>query len=96
MLKFASLRHHPTNTPRVFHVETTWKRTFPRSFNVEYKWSVCRAVSVVNKSNKHKFLITISTTLCNHAVEKETNKQPMDSDRGCVEYILIRIVEQQS
>ena len=28
----------PTNAPRLFHVETTWKR----SFNVEYTWSVCR------------------------------------------------------
>ena len=28
----------PTNTPRVFHVETT------RRFNVEYTWSVCRGV----------------------------------------------------
>ena len=34
----------PTNTPRVFHVETTWNRTFPRRFNVEYTWSVCRVV----------------------------------------------------
>ena len=25
----------PTNTPRVFHAETTWKRPFPRCFNVE-------------------------------------------------------------
>ena len=31
-----------TNTPRVFHVETTWKRLFPCRFNVEYTWSVCR------------------------------------------------------
>ena len=26
----------PTNTPRVFHVETTWKQPFPRRFNVGY------------------------------------------------------------
>ena len=31
----------PTNAPRVFHVETTWKRPFPRRFNVEYMWRVC-------------------------------------------------------
>ena len=31
-----------TNTPRVFHIETTWKRSFPRRFNVEYTWSVSR------------------------------------------------------
>ena len=33
---------YPTSTPRVFHVETTWKRPFPRRFNVEYTWSICR------------------------------------------------------
>ena len=33
----------PTNTPRGFHVETTWKRPFPRRFNVESTWCVCRA-----------------------------------------------------
>ena len=25
-----------------FHFETTWKRSFPRRFNVEYTWGVCR------------------------------------------------------
>ena len=33
----------PTNRPRVFHVEMTWKQSFPRRFNVEYMWCVCRA-----------------------------------------------------
>ena len=33
---------NPTNTPRVFHVEMTWKRTFPCRFNVESTWSVIR------------------------------------------------------
>ena len=37
---------NPTNTPRGFHVETTWKRPFPRRFNVESKWSVCREESM--------------------------------------------------
>ena len=32
----------PTNTLSVFHVETTWKRPFPRCFNVEYTRCVCR------------------------------------------------------
>ena len=31
-----------TNTPRVFHVETTWKRLLPRRFNLESTWCVCR------------------------------------------------------
>ena len=35
-------RGYLTNTPRVFHVETTWKRSFPRRFNVEYTWNLCR------------------------------------------------------
>ena len=33
---------NPTNTPRGFHVETTWERSFPRRFNVESTWYVCR------------------------------------------------------
>ena len=37
---------YSTNTPRVFHVEKTWKRSFPRRFNVEeYTWCVCRVDS---------------------------------------------------
>ena len=32
----------PTNIPRVFHVEITWKRMFPRRFNVECTRSVRR------------------------------------------------------
>ena len=39
----------PTNTPYVFHVETTWKRSFPRRFNVEYTWNVCRVSFSVSK-----------------------------------------------
>ena len=34
--------NNPTNTPRGFHVETTWKQPFPRRFNVESTWCVCR------------------------------------------------------
>ena len=44
-LFFYSLRYkniYPTNTPRVFPVETTRKCTFLRRFNVEYTWCVCR------------------------------------------------------
>ena len=33
---YISIYYIPTNTPPVFHVETTWKRSFPRRFNVEY------------------------------------------------------------
>ena len=42
--KFITLNVCPTNTPRIFHVEATWKRSFPRCFNVEDTWSVCRVV----------------------------------------------------
>ena len=34
----------PTNTPHVFHLETTWKGLFPRRFNVKYTWCVCGVV----------------------------------------------------
>ena len=30
----------PTNTQRVFHVETTWKLQFPRRLKVEYTWCI--------------------------------------------------------
>ena len=44
---FTSLEiYFPTNTPRGFHVETTWKRPFPRRFNVESTWCVCRDMSL--------------------------------------------------
>ena len=35
----------PTNTPCIFHVETTWKRSFSRRFKVEYTWCVCSLIS---------------------------------------------------
>ena len=35
-----SSNSYPTNTPRGIHVETTWKRPFPRRFNVEATWCV--------------------------------------------------------
>ena len=31
-----------TNTSRAFHVETMWKRPFPRRFNVECTWCIWR------------------------------------------------------
>ena len=34
----------PTNTPHGFHVKTTWKRPFPRRFNVESMGCVCRVM----------------------------------------------------
>ena len=45
----------PTNTPRVFHVEATWKRSFPRRFNVEYMWSVCRVIQSKYHTKRKKF-----------------------------------------
>ena len=38
----------PANKPRVFHDEKTWKQKFPRRFNVEYKWSICRVNGLIN------------------------------------------------
>ena len=38
------ISQYPTNTPRGFHFKTTWKRSFPRRFNVESTWCVCRVV----------------------------------------------------
>ena len=35
-------------TPRGFHVETTWKRFFPRLFNGKSTWCICRVVVIFN------------------------------------------------
>ena len=43
-IKNKAVALYPTNTPRGFHVETTWKRLFPRRFNVESTWCVCRVM----------------------------------------------------
>ena len=60
---YISIYYIPTNTPRVFHVETTWKRLFPRRFNVEYTWSVCWDVyvyvQVLKNSNRLFYQIEI-------------------------------------
>ena len=57
----------PTNTPCIFHVETTWKRPFPRRFNVEYTWCVCRvninSVRSLNKEENIDELIVSETKL---------------------------------
>ena len=39
--KTCTKRLYPTNTPYVFYVETTWKRSFQTLFNVEFTWYVC-------------------------------------------------------
>ena len=60
---------HPTNAPRafhvktmrVFHVKTMWKPPFPRRFNVEYAWFLCRTIphtKVVIKEWRRTFLTT--------------------------------------
>ena len=36
--------HYHTKTPRVIHVDATWKRPLPSRFNVAYTWCVCRVV----------------------------------------------------
>ena len=43
--KLQALAWGPTNRPREFHVETTWKLAFPRRFNVESTWCVCSGCS---------------------------------------------------
>ena len=53
-----------TVTPRVFHVETTWKHSFPCRFNVKYTWSVCRLFykqrqAETCKKNKQKLSNTL-------------------------------------
>ena len=37
--------YNPTNTPRGFHVEMMWERSFPRCFNAESTRCVCRELT---------------------------------------------------
>ena len=53
------LRTIPTNTPRGFHVETTWKCPFPRRFNVESTWWFENNVSEI-QLNSSKILVSNS------------------------------------
>ena len=46
---------YPVNTLRVFHVKTTWKRSFPRYFNAEYMWCGCREPAEIINSNSQIF-----------------------------------------
>ena len=52
----------PANRPRGFHVETMWKRPFPRRFNVESKWCVCTVM--IESSNKKCHLPPFSHIHC--------------------------------
>ena len=44
---------NPTNTSHVFYVETTWKRMFPRHFNVEYTCCICWQYTCPNLAIKN-------------------------------------------
>ena len=45
-IKFSYVKEYPTNTTPGFQVEMTWKRPFPRPFNVESTWCVCSVKTV--------------------------------------------------
>ena len=53
----------PAKTPRVFHVETTWKRPFPRRFNVEYTWYVCRDASFSKEDWPENYKVSTNLSL---------------------------------
>ena len=42
---------NPVNTPHVLHVETTWKRPFPRRSKVDQAWCVCMEYSKPGNGN---------------------------------------------
>ena len=60
--------HIPTNTPHGFYVETTWKRPFPRRFNVESTECVCRVEP--SKSPNTRILIYSGLFLGNSVVSR--------------------------
>ena len=53
------------NRPRLFHIEATWKRPFPRRFNVEYTWCLCRVISCISNNfhNENSSLIAFHSCL---------------------------------
>ena len=57
-LNCSTFDYLPTNSPRIFHVEATWKWLLPRHFNVEYTWCVCGGFS---PHKKWSFLLKISS-----------------------------------
>ena len=62
-----------TDTPRVFYVETTWKRSFLRCFNVKYTWCVCRnhssTINLLQKKSSHFQFTIFSLTATNNKTE---------------------------
>ena len=62
----------PANTPRVFHVKTMWKRTFPRRFNVKYTWSVCRVIPMklhIQKRLISEFYEALRRSFCKNSYQ---------------------------
>ena len=63
----------PTNTPRVFHVKTTWKQRFPRRFDVDYTWIVCR-VEIIMLQERQNIMLQIFVLLqFSHATKKRVH-----------------------
>ena len=54
----------------VFHVETTWKRSFPCRFKIEYTWCVCRVHCGNGESD-------LSKELTVHLVKNSTFKNSL-------------------
>ena len=55
----------PANTPRKFHMKTTWTRQFPRHFNVEYMWCICRVAVTYHRSKVTSQLLEMVDTPLN-------------------------------
>ena len=68
------LKPNPTNTLRLFHVETTWKPSFPHPFNVEYRWCVCREAGYPEQVYK----------MAKRNKGKNNDKQTNGADEGSV------------
>ena len=73
VMKICSLfRHYPTNTPRGFHVETTWKRPFPRRFNVESTWCVYSVQSIMMSRSRELDLCYMKVISVNEKVNSNS------------------------
>ena len=47
----------------VLHVETTWKWSFPRRFNVESTWCICRVICFANQTTGFRMIDTVPVSL---------------------------------
>ena len=82
---------YPTNTPRVFHVETTWKRPIPRRFNMKYTWCVCRVGTPILVSFSEWFLVQLNYYLKRCFIKTLKYLKLMDMDSSHINLLQVSL-----